>query len=208
VEIGKEMSGVWKTESGEVVRIKNMDDGHLLNTISMLQNKHLENTPSYKDLLKEAKKRKILNAVKVNCTYCGVPAKKVTGGVIYPHRPDLFEKVFFHCQECKAYVGAHKSGRPLGTLAKENLRKLRSFTHSILDPLWQSGEMSRNEVYQNLAKDMGIPQSKCHIGQFNESQCNTVVKIISEWLGTYPPPPPPKAVQKSEMTLEECLANL
>lgn len=59
--------------------------------------------------------------------------KKVQGDVIYKRRPDLKDKNFFLCVDCNAYVGCHKNGSPLGTVANENLRKMRSSAHRLIE---------------------------------------------------------------------------
>lgn len=43
----------------------------------------------------------------VTCDYCQRPAGLVTGASLYPHRPDLFEKRFWACSDCEAWVGCH-----------------------------------------------------------------------------------------------------
>ena len=63
------------------------------------------------------------------CPYCGGEPSLVTGAVLYPHRPDLAHKPFGRCAPCDATVGFHLDGRPLGTLAKPELRKLRGQAH-------------------------------------------------------------------------------
>lgn len=47
------------------------------------------------------------------CVHCQrvVSAEVVKGDVIYPHREDLYEKVFCRCPTCGNYVGCHKDGR-------------------------------------------------------------------------------------------------
>lgn len=115
------------------------------------------------------------------CPYCGNPSCLVGGDTIYPHRPDLHEKKFYSCASCDAYVGCHWDGAtPLGRLADEELRKAKSTAHAIFDPLWKSRKISRGMAYGWLAKTMGIPKSKCHIGMFDVDQCNKVVYLVQK----------------------------
>lgn len=115
----------------------------------------------------------------INCDYCSNPAAKVTGKEIYPHRPDLFNLIFWSCVPCDAWVGCHKNsnGVPLGRLANAELRKWKSKAHQAFDPLWKFNGKNRNECYQWLAKKMNIPVNKCHIGMFTVDQCKMVVDI-------------------------------
>ena len=41
----------------------------------------------------------------LKCPYCGKDAALVTGDKIYPHRPDLYDRNFWLCTACDAYVG-------------------------------------------------------------------------------------------------------
>ena len=114
------------------------------------------------------------------CPYCTGPSELVTGQVIYPHRPDLFTKWFYQCAPCGAYVGCHPTGTgksPLGRLANAELRRAKSDAHAAFDPLWRNGNMSRHKAYKFLAREMGVPADKAHIGMFDVAQCKRVVQI-------------------------------
>lgn len=118
------------------------------------------------------------------CPYCSAPTALVGGDVIYPHRTDLAEKKFWICYPCDAYVGCHPgTERPLGTPAKAVLRGMRSRVHAALDPLWRTGKMRRNEVYAQLATEMGIPPEKCHVGMFDADQCVAAQAAIKRMAG-------------------------
>jgi hypothetical protein len=67
---------------------------------------------------------------------------------------------------------------PLGRLANSPLRRLKSEAHKAFDPLWQNGPMSRREAYQWLAKQLGLPYDKTHIGEFDEKMCMKVCTIM------------------------------
>lgn len=110
------------------------------------------------------------------CPYCGEDAAPVTGQEIYPHRADLWEKRFFLCKPCGAYVGCHPDGKPLGRLANAALRKAKQKAHAAFDPLWRSGKMKRSHAYSWLAKQLGIPKEKTHIGGFDEAMCAKVLE--------------------------------
>ena len=131
----------------------------------------------------------------VICDYCGTPAKLVTGWTIYPHRPDLAEKLFWHCETDDAYVGCHAPGAvyyengkrktytngvPLGRLANAELREWKKRAHAAFDPVWKSARMSRREAYAWLSAKMNIPIAACHIGMFTPDQCRQVVSICEQ----------------------------
>ena len=115
----------------------------------------------------------------VTCPYCGQQAEKVYGGSIYPHRTDLFHKVFYRCRPCAAHVGCHPdTDKPLGRLANAELRREKNLAHAVFDPLWRGkGRGARTGAYKWLAKQLGIPREECHIGMFDVEQCRRVVEV-------------------------------
>jgi hypothetical protein len=124
----------------------------------------------------------------VNCDYCGQPAERVTGAVMYPHRPDLASRVFFRCTPCDAYVGTHEGTdppQPLGRLANAELRGAKIRAHAAFDPLWrqaiaQTGlarAVVRREAYKWLAARLGLPARETHIGMLDVPACHRVVEV-------------------------------
>ena len=103
---------------------------------------------------------------------------KVNGKVIYPHRQDLYDKLFYQCPPCDAYVGCHPgTDRPLGRLANAELRHAKSAAHAAFDPLWSHGARNRKSAYVWLAQQLGIAVDQCHIGYFDLEQCRRVVAL-------------------------------
>lgn len=124
-----------------------------------------------------------------DCPYCQRPSVPATGADIYKHRPDLAHLKFFWCEPCLAYVGTHRhDGKPLGTLANAELRKLRNEAHAVFDPIWLEPEWEtlkersriRRKAYAWLAQSMGLTVDECHIAMFNEDQCKLVIKLCRE----------------------------
>lgn len=123
----------------------------------------------------------------VICPYCTGAAELVGGDTVYPHRPDLRSLKFWMCKPCRAYVGCHKKNKkyghdgtqPLGRLANAELRRAKSRVHTLFDPLWQDGPMSRKEAYAWLAGRMNIPVDECHIGMFDVPMCDRAVSILN-----------------------------
>lgn len=117
------------------------------------------------------------------CAECKSQGELVSGKEIYPHRPDLFKLHFWLCRPCFAYVGCHPSGRgygdgtrPLGTMANALTRQARKQAHEMFDPIWRKGNLTRKQVYTLLAKHLQIPVDACHIGSFDVSTCNEVIR--------------------------------
>ncbi|MEM6625294.1 MAG: zinc-finger-containing protein [Pseudomonadota bacterium] len=117
----------------------------------------------------------------VKCDYCDREAERVSGKMIYPHRPDLFAKNFYLCRPCDAYVGCHPHTiTPMGRLANASLRRAKLKAHQAFDPFWRGGGVSRREAYQWLADALGVSAANCHIGMFDEDMCRRVVVACHE----------------------------
>ncbi len=113
--------------------------------------------------------------------YCFKPAALVTGKAIYPHRPDLYDKHFYQCAPCDAYVGTHPgTTNPLGRLADKELRLAKSMAHTHFDPLWKSGRMTRREAYAHMQKLLNMTPDQAHIGKFNVAECMALVKALQQ----------------------------
>lgn len=109
------------------------------------------------------------NEKPVECGYCGEEAALAISRFGF----------YWTCRGCDASVGCHKGTRkPLGTLAKPELRQLRRTAHAAFDRLWRGGEMTRKEAYALLASAMGLPSDKAHIAMLDDDQCKSVI----EWL--------------------------
>lgn len=117
------------------------------------------------------------------CPYCGQQARLVTGNIIYPHRPDLSDKNFWHCAPCDAYVGCHHGTTvPLGRLADAKLRKAKMDAHAVFDTLWRHApknqrSTARKRAYAWLARELGLPPEDTHIGMMDVDTCMRVIEL-------------------------------
>ncbi len=118
---------------------------------------------------------------RVVCDYCGKPAEKTTGRVVYPHLPKLAEKIIYRCVPCRAHVGCHPgTDQPLGRLANAELRKAKMAAHEAFDPIWRGKPKgARGEAYGWLSRELGVDRSDCHIGMFDVAMCQRVVAVCS-----------------------------
>lgn len=121
------------------------------------------------------------NAHEIRCA-CGRFAELVSGTRIYPHRTDLVHLRFFLCAACNAWVGCHRDGRPLGTLADAATRDARQRAHAAFDPLWKSSiePGARSRAYRWLAGKLRIRVEECHIGHFDRHTCALVALLARE----------------------------
>ena len=136
-------------------------------------------------------KRKASVWTGVRCPYCDVQANYVDSAVVYNGRSFGMIYLCPNYPECDARVGVETTtGRPLGTLARHELRELRKACHERFDTLWQGVSpmspgssprpsdmsMTRSEAYSYLRKLMGLSAEEAHIGQFDEQQCGRFLK--------------------------------
>lgn len=103
------------------------------------------------------------------------------GRKIYPHRPDLFNRRFWYCVHCGAYVGCHRDSIiPLGRPANFELRKARYTLHKYVDPLWKEHGLSRNEVYHFIRLRFDLTEQQAHIGYFSLEMCSTAFAVFKK----------------------------
>jgi ssDNA-binding Zn-finger/Zn-ribbon topoisomerase 1 len=117
----------------------------------------------------------------IKCPECGAPMvlKKTRK---YLHR-DGTPRLFYACcryPKCRATHGAHPDGRPLGFPANAETKQARIKAHELFDQLWEDGKMNRHEAYAWLAEKMNA--AEVHIGNMDKTECETVIKICSEYL--------------------------
>lgn len=118
----------------------------------------------------------------VLCPYCGRPAETVMGGVLYPRgRAKWANRLYWRCVPCIAHVGTHQgTDKPLGSLAKPALRRMRRRAHEEFDQLWGRGKWPRRRAYQWLSARLGMPFADCHIGELDIGQCHAVIRAVRE----------------------------
>ena len=132
-----------------------------------------------------------MSAKTIRCDYCGKPAPLVTGKTLFPTRPDIWERRFYVCRPCGAWVGCHKrTDVPFGRLANAELRMWRQEAHAAFDPLWghnpkggpkDRAAYSRTAAYRWLAAKLGIHPDKCHVGLFGVDECRRTIAACEEF---------------------------
>lgn len=97
----------------------------------------------------------------IYCCGCGCDtnARLTDGSEIYPHRFDLRSLPFWRCDTCGNFVGCHHKTKnrtqPLGYIPTPELKEARKHLHALIDPIWQSGLMKRNDLYKAISKEVG-----------------------------------------------------
>lgn len=121
------------------------------------------------------------------CCSCekDVRARLTNGGEIYPHRRDLKRLPFWRCDACGSFVGCHhktkERTKPLGCMPTPEIRSARREIHSILDPLWQSGQIARGELYRRLRSVIGREYHTAEIRSIDEARV-VLSAIRAIWL--------------------------
>lgn len=91
---------------------------------------------------------------------------------------------FYGCTrwpECDGKHGAHRDGSPKGIPANKKTRKARIGAHRIFDEIWKTKLVkSRGAAYAWMRQAMGLSHSEAHIGNFNEKQCEDLIRLVKE----------------------------
>jgi len=115
------------------------------------------------------------------CPYCGEVAMLKPSTFIYGRAYGTNVWVCRNFPQCNAFVGAHKNGTPLGTLANKALRKARTAAHEAFDPLWFTERLyTRQVAYMYLAGLLGMTKDECHIGMMGIDDCQRVIDAVPE----------------------------
>lgn len=122
--------------------------------------------------------------MRLYCCGCNdnVYPRLTDGSEIYPHRPDLKDLPFWKCDVCENFVGCHYKTndrtRPLGCIPTPEIKKARQHIHAILDPIWQSGKMSRKKIYGIISEKIGWTYHTANIRNIEEAR--KIYRIIKE----------------------------
>lgn len=129
------------------------------------------------------------NRRNIYCCHCqkDVTARLTDGREIYPHRLDLYSLPFWKCDTCGNFVGCHHKTkdrtRPLGVIPTKQLKDARMKIHALIDPLWQSGAISRKKLYEELTEALGWRYHTANIRSIEEArQVYRLGLDLKEWL--------------------------
>lgn len=122
----------------------------------------------------------------MNIYCCGcekeVKARLTIGKEIYSHRPDLYKLPFWKCDTCGNFVGCHhktkKPTQPLGVIPTPEIKNARKHIHALLDPIWESGVISRRKLYKLISEKIGFSYHTANVRSIEEGR--EAYKIILE----------------------------
>lgn len=123
--------------------------------------------------------------MKIYCCGCedDIKARLTSVVEIYPHRKDLNNIPFWRCDSCGNFVGCHHKTKnktnPLGCIPTPEIKKARQLIHSILDPLWKSGKISRSGIYSKISERVGKSYHTAQIRSIEEAR--EIYKIVREY---------------------------
>ncbi len=120
--------------------------------------------------------------MEIYCCGCGMiqETRLTTGAEIYPHRSDLSNLPFWKCEECGNFVGCHHKTKnrtlPLGCIPTPEIKNARKHIHKLLDPIWESGKISRRKLYAKISEELGWTYHTASIRDIGEARL--VYRII------------------------------
>lgn len=121
------------------------------------------------------------------CPHCGGSVGLYNNRKVYNGREFGKWPYVYLCENvaCAAHVGLHPGTNiPLGTLATDDIRQARQLAKAAFNDLWEDGGPlpSRTAAYEWLAGKMGLEVEKCHIGWFDEAQCDVVIEHCYQFI--------------------------
>lgn len=83
------------------------------------------------------------------------------------------------------HVGCHHKTknptRPLGVIPSEEIKHARKHLHALIDPLWESGIISRDEMYKKISDQLGYEYHTAEIRTIeNAREIYRIAKSIKE----------------------------
>lgn len=109
------------------------------------------------------------------CPFCKKSAVWCENKEVYGHNTGKSWMIYL-CKPCNAYVGCHQnSKKPMGTMANAEMRLWRGRAHNVIDPLWRSKGMRRNEVYDFLSAQFS---KEIHIAQCDIEMCKKIIAAV------------------------------
>jgi ssDNA-binding Zn-finger/Zn-ribbon topoisomerase 1 len=146
---------------------------------------------SFNDFIKQhqARKRKAGHARKlreqdqqrpydVTCGECGAHMiLKISDRFL---QKDGTPKKFWSCSRfpvCRGIHGAHPDGRPLGIPGDAATKEARIRAHDSFDNMTKRCNMTRNQAYRWLRRQLEMTKEECHIAKFDIPTCEKVVKL-------------------------------
>lgn len=118
-----------------------------------------------------------MNDLKI-CPFCGHEVVKTSNKEIYGK--EYGNGVCYLCRNCKASVGTHPDGRPLGVLANREMKILKKACHDLFDYVWKTDKMPRNTAYEILSEKLQIDIKDCHFGHFDTEKLLQALEILSD----------------------------
>ncbi len=112
------------------------------------------------------------------CRYCGGKVILTDASVLFG--PKISGEIYL-CTNCNASVGVHSgTTKPMGTLANKVLSLERAEVHRVFDALWKASGLTRKKAYAWLAKEMGLPKHRAHVGCFEIEECEKALRLCRE----------------------------
>jgi len=121
----------------------------------------------------------------VICNYCSKGAHLIMGKALYPHNPKLWQRKYWQCLPCKAWIECRSgSEEPLGRLADAFLRGMKheawTYFTRLIDRKIKGGAEFEAAMFsgkQWLAKTTGIPLDRCISHQWTLEECRKVIAL-------------------------------
>lgn len=145
---------------------------------------------------------------RIYCCGCKTKVKPrlTSGAEIYPHRRDLKELPFWKCDGCGNWVGCHHQTenrtRPVGVIATPEIKNARIHIHAILDPIWKSGKIKRQALYDRIGQEIGRTYHTANIRTIEEARnIYRIVLQLGRSIASQQPLPKGRGFEAERLTI-------
>lgn len=88
------------------------------------------------------------------------------------------KRQYWKCPKCKATIGAHPNGKPVGFVADKETRCERRKAHADIDCYMLIVGITMDQMYARIAELMEMSSVDAHIGKFNLAQCRRLRELL------------------------------
>lgn len=85
----------------------------------------------------------------------------------------------YYCEDCGAWVRAcHPKNSPRARMVSRYTHRLRKLCHNRFDYIWNTGLISRGQLYKRLSAKLGVPAGKAHFGVMSDELLEKCVLML------------------------------
>lgn len=116
---------------------------------------------------------------KDKCDVCGSKNVILTTNRVIYGRDYGDDPRIYYCKDCGAWVRAcHPENSPRARMVSRYTHRLRKLCHNRFDCIWNTGLISRRQLYKRLSAKLGVPAGKAHFGVMSDELLEKCVLML------------------------------